>query len=85
MEYPTIHDIYHTLFYIIENTSLKTKSTDDVDIDDLVYETISLWDRTFSDDPNWFNDDDTDVKDELRDEVLKFWDKAMNSHLVKTY
>ena len=37
--------------------------------DDTVYDAICEWDDKFADDPNWFDEEDTDVKDSLRDRV----------------
>ena len=67
--YPCIPDII--LAMVLE---LKTKIKEDreVDMDDFVYETISLWDRVFEGDEEWFNEDETDLKDSLRDQVLEF-------------
>lgn len=41
-----------------------------VDIDDFVYEVISEYDKDFDDDPKWFDEEDTDMKDSLRDQVM---------------
>ena len=41
-----------------------------VDVDDFVYEIISEYDKDFEDDPEWFDEEDTDMKDSLRDEVI---------------
>ena len=40
------------------------------DWDDFVYEFISNYDEQFRNDPEWCDEDDTDIKDTLRDEVL---------------
>ena len=40
------------------------------DWDDFVYEFISNYDEQFRNDPEWYDEDDTDIKDSLRDEVL---------------
>jgi hypothetical protein len=40
------------------------------DWDDFVYEFISNYDEQFRNDPAWYDEDDTDIKDSLRDEVL---------------
>ena len=42
-----------------------------VDLDDLVYEIVSSFDNQFLDDPDWFDEDDSDEKDRIRDEVLE--------------
>lgn len=41
-----------------------------VDIDDFVYEVISEHDKDFDDDPKWFDEEDADMKDSLRDKVI---------------
>ena len=41
-----------------------------VDIDDFVYEVISEHDKDFDDDPKWFDEENTDMKDSLRDKVI---------------
>jgi hypothetical protein len=68
-DYPCIPDIILAM-----ELELKTKIKEDreVDMDDFVYETISLWDRVFEGDEEWFNEDETDLKDSLRDQVLEF-------------
>ena len=49
----------------------------DLDLDDTVYDAISLFDGKFQNDPNWFcdcEDEDNifnDEKDRIRDEVLE--------------
>lgn len=40
------------------------------DWDAFVYEYISRYDEQFRNDPEWYDEDDCDIKDELRDEVL---------------
>ena len=51
---------------------------DNDDIDDAVYDVICEWDEQFAGDTTWCNDEETDVKDRLRDEVLEMlgenWD-----------
>ena len=44
---------------------------DNDDIDDAVYDVICEWDEQFAGDNTWCNDEETDVKDRLRDEVLE--------------
>ena len=68
-DYPCIPDIILAM-----ELELKTKIKEDreVDMDDFVYETISLWDRVFEGDEEWFNEDETDLKDSLRDQVVEF-------------
>jgi hypothetical protein len=49
-------------------------STNDVivsDWDAFVYGFISNTDEQFRNDPEWYAEDDTDLKDSLRDEVLE--------------
>ena len=41
------------------------------DADDFVYEAISEFDMFFVDDKNWSDEEDSDVKDSLRDEVME--------------
>ena len=41
------------------------------DWDDFVYEFISEYDSRFPNDANWYSEDNTDIKDNLRDEVLE--------------
>ena len=42
----------------------------EVDIDDFVYEVISQHDKDFEDDSDWFDEEDTDMKDSLCDQVM---------------
>jgi hypothetical protein len=41
-----------------------------VDIDDFVYEVISEYDKDFENDSDWFDEEETDLKDSLRDQVM---------------
>ncbi len=41
-----------------------------VDIDDFVYDVISNHDQYLEGDSNWFDEEDTDMKDSLRDQVM---------------
>jgi hypothetical protein len=68
-DYPCVSDII-----VAMEIHLKPILGDEatIDIEDLVYDVISEWDKVFSDDDEWFNEDDTDVKDSLRDQVLEF-------------
>ncbi|QPN64489.1 hypothetical protein [Synechococcus sp. CBW1004] len=43
----------------------------DIDLDDLIYDTISDYDQFFEGDNEWFDEEDTDMKDSLRDQVLE--------------
>ena len=38
-------------------------------LDELVYDAISEWDKVFEDDEEWFSEE-SDIKDQLRDQVL---------------
>jgi len=42
----------------------------EVDIDDFVYEVISQHDKDFEDDSDWFDEENTDMKDSLRDQFM---------------
>jgi hypothetical protein len=42
----------------------------EVDIDDFVYEVISEHDKDFEDDSDWFDEENTDMKDSLRDQIM---------------
>jgi hypothetical protein len=60
-QYPTIEEIL---------SKMKELKEDENDWDDdTIYDAICEWDDKFADDPNWFNEEDTDVKDSLRDRV----------------
>ena len=37
--------------------------------DETIYDAIGKWDMTFINDPDWFDEEDTDLKDELRNAV----------------
>ena len=67
VEYPTANSIVSQIKDFI--------STHDVvvsDWDEFVYEFISEeYDEQFTDDSNWYSEDETDIKDQLRDEVLE--------------
>lgn len=67
-DYPCVVDIIvvlkHTLAAVAD-------SEQECDLDELIYDTISLWDECFEDDNEWFNEDDTDLKDSLRDQVIE--------------
>ena len=43
----------------------------EIDIDELVYDKISGFDWYFVNDPEWFDEEETDIKDSLRDQVLE--------------
>ena len=42
-----------------------------VDLGDYIYDTISVFDRKYENDPEWFSEEGADIKDNLRDEVLE--------------
>ena len=41
-------------------------------MDEFVYDCISDWDKYFEDGDDWFNEEDNDMKDNLRDQVLDY-------------
>ena len=45
-----------------------------VDWDEIVYDAISEWDDVFRDCKEWYNEEEADIKDSLRDQVLEFLD-----------
>ena len=54
------------------------KEDDAEDIDEIVYDVISKWDEKFEGDKDWFNEDDSDEKDSLRDfafSLCKFFNR----------
>ena len=60
--YPTSKDVFDRYLEL---------ASDNDDIDDAVYEVICEWDEQFADDTTWCNDEENDMKDRLRDEVLE--------------
>ena len=40
------------------------------DLDEVVFDVISEWDEKFEGDTDWFDEDDSDMKDSLRDYVM---------------
>ena len=60
-EYPTIEEILSKMKELKEDENEWD--------DDTIYDAICEWDDKFADDPDWFNEEDTDVKDSLRDNV----------------
>ena len=46
-----------------------------VDWDEIVYEAISEWDDVFRDCEEWYDEEDADIKDSLRDQVMEYLDK----------
>jgi hypothetical protein len=67
-DYPCVVDI---IVVLKQQLAPLAQSNQECDLDELVYEAISLWDECFEDDEEWFNEDDTDIKDSLRDQVLE--------------
>ena len=71
MNYPTKDDIVQIF---VERYVNRPR---DYDLDDAIYEIISEWDEQFKDDENWYFMDEqlgeTDIKDELREEVLEYF------------
>ena len=70
--YPTAEKIFSEIKEFI-----KTNDVIPSDWDEFVYDFIGdKYDDQFEDDPNWFTDAesvDSDVKDDLRDEVLELF------------
>ena len=62
-EYPTIEEILSKMKELKEDENEWD--------DDTIYDAICEWDDKFADDPNWFDEEDTDVKDSLRDDVCE--------------
>lgn len=60
-EYPTIEEILSKMKELKEDENEWD--------DDTIYDAICEWDDKFADDPDWANEEDTDVKDSLRDQV----------------
>ena len=52
------------------------------DIDELVYDKISDFDQYFEGDTGWYNEEDTETKDSLQDQVLELLEKAKQSIYV---
>lgn len=67
VEYPTANSIVSQIkdFISIHDVIVS-------DWDEFVYEFLSEeYDERFADDSNWYSEDETDIKDQLRDEVLE--------------
>ena len=60
-EYPTIEEILSKMKELKEDENEWD--------DDTIYDAICEWDDKFADDPDWFDEEDTDMKDSLRDQV----------------
>ena len=70
LEYPTAKEVFDRYLEL---------APDNDDIDEAVYDVICEWDEQFAGDTTWCDDDEeTDVKDRLRDEVLEMLG-AMNT------
>ena len=65
-DYPTADEIIEKM---IEGNGILGDINKDAD--DFVYEAISEFDMFFVDDKNWSDEEDSDVKDSLRDEVME--------------
>jgi len=59
--YPTIEEILSKMKELEEDTNEWS--------DETIYDALCEWDEKFADDPNWFDEEDTDMKDELRTAV----------------
>jgi len=66
-EYPCAIDILAALKIFLA----ARKEDENLDMDDVIYDIISEWDEYFEDDEEWFSEDDSDIKDVIRDEVLQ--------------
>ena len=65
--YPSAQQIYTELREFISMNDIIPS-----DWDEFIYEFISdNYDSAFDGDDTWYNEDETDVKDELRDEVME--------------
>ena len=51
-------------------TVIREDSLIDADLDEVVFDVISEWDEKFEGDTDWFDEDDSDMKDSLRDYVM---------------
>ena len=61
---------YPSAFQILFELTNALISRCDMDIDDFVYNVISSHDQCFEGDSGWFDEDDPDMKDSLREQVL---------------
>tara|TARA_B100000085_G_scaffold124823_1_gene113516 strand:+ start:546 stop:770 length:225 start_codon:yes stop_codon:yes gene_type:complete len=66
-DYPCVADIIVLLQVQMRMEQDKEKMWD---WDELVYDAISEWDQVFEDDEDWFSEEGSDIKDQLRDQVL---------------
>ena len=60
---------YPTVTEVIEQMKAMDPARFDAKDDELIYEAICEWDIVLSHDPEWYDEEDTDLKDALRDEV----------------
>jgi hypothetical protein len=70
-DYPCVPDVVTMLKVKMRLSQDQEKL---VDLDEIVYEAISEWDDVFQDCEEWYDEEETDVKDSLRDQVLEFLD-----------
>ena len=68
-DYPCVIDV---MTMIKVKSGLAKDQTKPVDLDEVVYDAISEWDQVFEDCVEWFDEDSSDVKDSLRDQVLEY-------------
>ena len=70
-DYPCVPDVIAMLKVQMRLSQDQEKL---VDWDEIVYDAISEWDDVFRDCEEWYNEEETDIKDSLRDQVLEFLD-----------
>ena len=66
-DYPSLIDIA----VVVKVMLASFPEQQEIDIDELVYDAISYWDEHFENDEDWFSEEDTDIKDSLRDQFLE--------------
>ena len=71
-DYPCVPDV---MMMIKVKLGFATDQAKPVDWDEVVYDAISEWDQVFEDCDEWFDEDGSDVKDSLRDQVLEYVDQ----------
>tara|TARA_S200000501_G_scaffold253837_1_gene237884 strand:+ start:544 stop:1212 length:669 start_codon:yes stop_codon:yes gene_type:complete len=62
--FPSTHSVIEKM------VELKGKGADASDLDGFIYDAISEWDDEFDGNPLWYDEEETDGKDELREGVL---------------
>ena len=73
-DYPCLVDIA-----VVVKVMLAALPNDhEIDIDELVHAAISCWDEHFEHDEDWFYEDDTDIKDSLRDQFLEAYNSSQD-------